>query len=409
VLATPIALRIARREFDIFEPLVFFVAVWGLMFVARPFVMSRTEHYSLRDTYNIRPGITAALVLGLLGAAAFVVGYELARRRVFRRARMKPRGRPPILAIAVPAAIGFGVMAVLRGGSFYDAAANAAAYTYFAPLLTIPVIILLLRRGHNAVAFAAFVLSVAGFFGLGQRAFVIWPVSAVFVYLYLSRHRRPSRGTMVVVACLFLPLFTVLEIAREEQITPFAALSHPETYDVPAAVERFTEGDTTAMFPALALQLMTEDVRWKQQPGYWVYSTPTRFIPSSLWPDKPLGSTELLYSRYFPTNYQYTKAGTLFTLASEFYFDLGHLGVLLGLGAVGWAFGRLWLWVRENADDPWAWAFYAPVFGFAIVLFRGDVGLGLGLALFTFGPLLAAWAVSAPQRPQRDSSTTKDV
>jgi hypothetical protein len=203
--------------------------------------------------------------------------------------------------------------------------------------------------------------------------------------------RRPGLGVVSVMAVLFLPLFTVLEVAREEQVSVGTALTDDRTRDVGAAIERFTEGDTTAMFPALALQMMTEGTVWERRPGYWLYSTPTRLIPSSLWPSKPLGSTEFLYTKYFPENYKYNKAGTLFTLASEFYFDLGLLGVILGMGGAGWLCSKLWLWVVARRDDPWAWALYAPFFGLALVVFRGDVGLSFGLALFVFGPLLGTY------------------
>jgi hypothetical protein len=213
-------------------------------------------------------------------------------------------------------------------------------------LLTIPAVVLLLRRGYTRLAYVLLAFSALGFLGLGQRAFVIWPVSAAFVYWYMAKRKRPRVAVIAAIAVFgLLPLFTVLEVAREQQLTPLAALSEPETRDAGAAIERFAEGDTTAMFSALALQMTT----WQQQPGYWVYSTPTRLIPSALWPTKSLGSAEYLYSLYFPDLYNLQKASSAFTLASEFYFDLGIIGVALGMAGVGWLCGRLWLWVKEPA------------------------------------------------------------
>ncbi len=399
-LGGPLVIRAVTGRFDLFEPILVFVIMWGLMFVARPLVMRETGHTWLRETYNIEAGITRALVVGLVAAVAFVAAYEYASRKARRPRKAKTTSLappPPLVVPAMLAFVGLAVMGTLRAtGTFHEVTTGASAYTYFAPLLTIPAIVLLLRRGALILALALLAFSVFGFLQLGQRAFVIWPVSAVFIYWYMSRpeasKRRPSLAVIAIVAALFLPLFTVLEVAREEQVSVGTALVDDSTRDIGASIERFTEGDTTAMFPALALQLMTENVMWTQKPGYWLYSTPTRLIPSSAWPGKPLGSTELLYTQYFPENYRYNKAGTLFTLASEFYFDLGFPGVILGMGLVGWACARLWAWVTAHRDDPWAWALYAPFFGLALVMFRGDVGLAFGLALFVFGPLLGTYA-----------------
>jgi len=413
VLATPIALRAVRREFDPFEPVVIFVAVWGLIFVARPLSMRATDDTLLRGKYDIEQGVTAALLIGLVGGVAFLVGYWASERRPQLRAKYVRRGPPPAWVVAVPTILGLGMMTVLAGSTFTEAAVGgASSYEYLAPLLTIPAIVLLQRRGNTRLAYALLAVSVAGFLGLGQRAFVIWPISSAFVFWYMSQHKRPGVAVMAAVVVVgVLPLFTVLEVAREEQITPTAALSQPEARDPGAAIERFSEGDTTAMFPALALQMQTEGSVWHQRPGYWVYSTVTRWIPAALWSGKLLGSGEYLYSLYFPRHYNANKASTAFSLASEFYYDLGILGVILGMGGTGWLCGRLWLWVSSRAGDPWMWALYAPVFGLVTILFRGDAGLASGLGLFVFAPLLVArWAATArPAQTENGSTGSADI
>lgn len=399
VLAVPIVVRGVQRKLDVLEPVMFFVAVWALMFIARPLAMRGIGDTWLRRAYNVEGGMTAALTVGLIGAVAFLVGYWVADRWRPTSQDWDRRGPPPRWIVASTAIAGLGAMAALRGTTFLEVTATGVgAYIYLAPLLTIPAQLLLWHLGYPRIAFVTLAVSVAGFLLLGQRAFVIWPVSAALVYWYMSRGRRPRSLVIagIIVFGLF-PLFTVLEVAREKEVSPFAAILERDTIDPASALARFTQGDTTSMFAALSLQMMTEGQVWDREPGRWAYSTATRWIPSKLWAGKPIGSSEYLSSLYFPRNRK--QGATVFTLVSEFYFDLGVPGVILGMAGVGWVLGRVWRWARTGLSDPWMWIFYAPLFGLATIMFRGDVGLTFGLAVFVYGPLLVARSLARPLLP----------
>lgn len=408
VLLAPIVYRLVDGKLDPFEPIFWFVLVWGVMFVVKPLQMLADGDTGLRNTYDVRAGMEAASVLGLVGAIAFVLVYEfvLRRRPVAPAGTPGPRRPPGWVTWATVALAGAG-MFVLAGSSLTEAAATgSAAYQYLLPLLSIPAVLLLLVRARTVPgssvlpAVAMLALSVVFFVFFGQRAFILMPASAAFVFFFLARERRPSWALLAAIAFLvILPVFTIIEASREHPGEgTVGALEKADVTSVAAAVSRFTEGDTTAMYPALALQMNTEGSVWERQPGHEIYSVTTRLIPAQLWPSKPRSSSEELYSRYFPAHYEINRAGTLFTLASEFYYDSGIAGVLIGMGLVGLAFAAMWRWVLARPGDVWAAALYAIVPGMSTIIFRGDLALSFGLALFLFGPVLAGYWLGARRR-----------
>ena len=90
----PVAWRVRQGRFDPFEPIVVFVLAWGVMFVVRPLAIA------IRDDTNfygvdIEPTLDEAVLLGLVGAVAFVVGYETSSG-----AGSRHEPRPPRLRIA---------------------------------------------------------------------------------------------------------------------------------------------------------------------------------------------------------------------------------------------------------------------------------------------------------------------
>jgi hypothetical protein len=316
---------------------------------------------------------------------------------------------PPIWLLVATMAVALAGMATFAGTSAEEinfGQVEAAAYQYLAPLLAIPALMMLAIRVYWGGKFARvallifLVVTVTFFFFYGKRLFLILPVTALVIYFYLARGRRPNWSSIAIIVIFgLLPIFTILEVARQHPDR--SALEAVTSADIRpgAATQRFSEGDTTAMFPALALQMMTEDSRWTQHPGQLVLSVATRLIPHSLWSDKPVSSTSALYSRFFPANYRVQKAGTAFTLVSDFYYDSGVLGVVIGMAIAGWTFARFWFWFNYRRLDPWAWALYGPAFAMSTLLFRGDLALSFGVGIFVFGPtLIGVWVASRRMR-----------
>ena len=108
VLVLPIGWRVRRRRFDPFEPIVIFALAWGVMFVVRPIaivVRDDTNFYGV----DIGQTLDKAVLLGLVGAVAFVVGYEIRAGRSV--ARWVPE--PPEIVAPLRVLMGAAVVAAL--------------------------------------------------------------------------------------------------------------------------------------------------------------------------------------------------------------------------------------------------------------------------------------------------------
>src|SRR5436189_1824092 len=90
VLALPLVVRIVRRTFDPFEPIVIFSLAYAVMFVARP--ASMLGHGRLNWLgVDIRGTLPLALLHAFVGAVAFVGAYELRVGQALARTLPKPR------------------------------------------------------------------------------------------------------------------------------------------------------------------------------------------------------------------------------------------------------------------------------------------------------------------------------
>ena len=70
----PLIVRLAKREFDIFEPVVPATLALSSMFVVRPLVDQVTSSY-IHLGFNISPTFDEALLAVLVGCIAFSSGY----------------------------------------------------------------------------------------------------------------------------------------------------------------------------------------------------------------------------------------------------------------------------------------------------------------------------------------------
>jgi hypothetical protein len=124
VLALPLVWRIGQHRFDPFEPIVLFALAYGVMFVVRPASMLVNDERTFWGV-EVLPTLPRALVLALVGAVAFVTGYELRTGRV--AATRLPTPRPIDIRIALGAALAASAIALIALVVFLPASEGAAS------------------------------------------------------------------------------------------------------------------------------------------------------------------------------------------------------------------------------------------------------------------------------------------
>jgi glycosyltransferase involved in cell wall biosynthesis len=126
ILIAPLVWKGARRRLDIFEPIVIFTAAYGVMFVVRPLDMILRGDFVFQaplSVLDVRSTFTRMLVVALLGALGFVVGY-LSPAGARLAAKTNRTGAPNLAvasyatgAVAVVAIASLALFLVHTGGS----------------------------------------------------------------------------------------------------------------------------------------------------------------------------------------------------------------------------------------------------------------------------------------------------
>jgi hypothetical protein len=394
VILVAIIARGLSHRLDVLEPLPTFALAWAVMFVVRPIAMLFEGDVRLRGQYDVSDALAMALFLALIGAVAFVAGYLLPRRSVaVARASdlPNPRGAAPLAIGAVTGAIA--LTAILL--TFGQPLAGPSAYLYYLPLLAVPASVLLLQHltvlgaGGALLAGLPALLLAASYWGVGQRAFILMPLGALFVLHYLRRGRQLSRPVWAAAATVGFVVVVVLVIVRAEPETDRTTVFIESVTRPVDTLGSFVLGGSTEMAPALALQVATEGQLWTISPGYFAQSLGVHWIPRVAWPEKPLSSAELLYSRFFPAHYAASRANVQFSILGDLYYDSGVVGVVAGMLLLGLAVRKFYEWLRRNETDPYAQMLYAPFLPVFVILLRGDAALTVGIAAFLYGPLFA--------------------
>lgn len=415
VLALAIALvaRVAMgttRPLDVFEPLTVFLVSWAVMFVMRPVAMLAFDDMTLRGIFNISKGLPFALLLAALGGVAFGAAYASAPARMLADG-VRDRAQGWELRSGVLNVFALLCISLAALGGVASVANIDTAYVRYLPLLSVPGSLLLLAPERSRwslpalTAIGVLVLPLADALAVGQRSTVLFVGGSLVVFHYLRRGRRPRFATVLIgTVVLLLVLVNGLEVSRGpvqagQQFDP--TLITAEDLAPNAAAKRLLTGGSTEMLPALALQVQTEGSTWSFSPGYLTAAVAAHWVPGGLWADKPPSSAELLYSRYFPEHYFYNKANAQFSILGDFYFDLGVVGVLLGMLLLGFGARFMAGLLSAASTSRAAQLLYSPFIPLFLILLRGDVALSSGLALYIFGPLVVAVACCGLGRGRR--------
>ena len=419
VLALPLLWRALQRRFDPFEPIVAFCAAWGAMFVARPaatLIGGDTDYFGI-DVLRTFPLV---LLLALVGAVAFICGYELSLGR--RLARSLPSfptlnetragwvalgvavASAVALVLAVATTVGLDDLDVLlegRGEGLGAVLSGSSDYLWNASLLAVPAGIVLVAVALRRPT-VPFVLAAVACCGLvllrtvpaGNRISLLPFLVGVAMVVYLYRMRRPRFVTLVGVALVALFASYLLVVARYPDTRETTGDSIAWAFRDPSRIfSPITRGPDAeqALVLAGALTAIPSELPFKYGKAV-VGDLLVRPVPRELWGGKPIPPIREVTAEVYPgvpPGFNFAYSTLLF-----FYWDFGVLGVAAGMALFGLGARLLYELLMREPGSAFAQLVYAGSFWLVIVGLRdGPVDtavLGAFLCLPLFAMLVFA-------------------
>lgn len=401
ILLIPIAERIFRRRFDPFEPIVVFTLAYGVMFVIRPASMIARDDFSFhgpRASLDVSATFSEMLLLALLGAVGFVVGYESALgRRLGGRlrrfsdldARQVIAGATVLAGIAIFAFLSF--VATTSGLSTFvllfhgttseleGSIADSSFYIWEAFLFLIPSVLIFfalgLDRRKRLLLLAALGLTLLFLLRtvpLGARIALLPLLGALFVFFYVRRAARPSLISLAVIVAVALLGSAFLSDLRGR------ATRHETVSDTVVRATKpsrsftpFTSGPDSEMAPALAaaLAVIPSDLHYAYGRTI-IGDLVSRPVPRALWADKPSIPRKHLIARVWPIESAKGTINPEFSVLLYFYWDFGPPGVVVGLLILGIAARFLFEYFSRHSSQLPVQVLYSLLLPLLVIAMR---------------------------------------
>jgi hypothetical protein len=421
VLVAPIGLRLLRRRFDPFEPIVLFSVAYGVMFVVRPAAMIATHHLAYdgpRTSTDVSATFTKMLVLALLGAVAFVAAYEapLGGRLASGWRGLGDLGAPRVVVgalaiglLGVGSFVAFlvsssglsGLSLIFRGrtAELSRDVAGTTFYLWYSFFLLVPATLLLVAVGLERRRKVLLIVGLA--FGalfllrtvpLGSRIAILPLLGGGLVFAYLRRDRRPRVVVLVVFALIALVGSAFLSDlrgrgARGESVAQTIVRStRPHRI-----VEPLTSGPDTEMAPVLAAALTQIPKKLHYTYGRTIFGDlVSRPIPRALWSDKPEIPRDKLIATLWPIESKKGGINPEFSVLLYFFWDFGIPGVVAGVLLFGLGARALFEYFRAYRKSAAVQVLYSLALWFIVIGLRNSPVDTLVQAVFV---VLPAWIV----------------
>jgi hypothetical protein len=433
VLVLPLVVRVARRTFDPFEPIVVFAVAYGVMFIARPVSMlahGRLSYFGV----DIRATLPLALLLALTGGVAFVWGYEVRAGRALARVLPAPReistragvvGAACMIGLASIALVvlvwpagGVRRLTILFHGQTYEVGQLVSArgsYPFLTAMLVVPAAVLLLalalrdrRRGLIVAAALVVVIALGLMIPLGARTYLLPLVGGCLTLAYVRRGTRPRPGTLVALALVAIiasyALITVREPGRRTHLTAYLR-QFEERPGV--ALTPIIDGEDAEMAPVLAgaLRVIPSRLHYRYG-GAFFGSLAARPIPRQLWSAKPQPSGRQVVRVTWP---ELAKSGFSpeFSPLLVFYWDFGLAGVFAGMALFGMACRTLYEWFLRHRTNLAAQTIFAISLWLIVSGARNDPVDTIVIASFLVLPIVLLERCSSLRWPIVGSTVTR--
>ncbi|GAW94023.1 O-antigen polymerase [Calderihabitans maritimus] len=375
----PITQRLARHSLDLAEP-----GIWFALFYF--------AHFGMRAVYDVKfgspflgfgPGakdlgpVNTALAVSILGLLFFWAGYH---HRVGRALARSLPGLPRrwnnrlVLPVALSCAIfGWGLRLVLifqqTGNIGAWLVANkdvlmrkASGITYLnilSGLATVALFVLFVgaMNSHKRRYWLLFSLllmpELAFRFISGSRSQLVFLLLSLLIAYYMTSERTHKVSVRlmlpgILLGMFFIVLFPILSTIRFQGIDGIGwAFSAPALRN-PTTLLRAV-GHRLHGLDSLALIVDRVPDQVPHTLGSELGLLAVAWIPRKLWPEKPVISIgEIFREKLVPPGLYGEGTSVSVTLPGEFYWDLGLVGVIIGMMIVG----VLWRFLYEYLVQP---------------------------------------------------------
>jgi hypothetical protein len=373
-LAAPLVYRLATGTFDPFEPLVWFLLAWLVMFVIHPAAMIVDRDVFFHDSYrliDLSSTFDQSLQLGLGGALAFLVAYFMPIGRILANRWRRPPANVS-WDVLIPGAMLTGLIGILLGIAWLHSAGesplalfagraartnralilaqNGSSYLLHGPYLLIPAGLILITaarirrdRTIGAIGCGFAILAILRAIALGDRAMLLPIVGGLLIFSYLRRDRRPSFVAFLGVIVLFLYVATIIGDTRtadyRAQHSVLSAVVQA-TIQPSHDLATLTHSNDSAEIRTLAgaLLYVPSQIPYKYG-GATLGDVLTRPIPRTFWAGKPQPPAQQALRLMIPESFQAGSSNKAASSVLVFYMDGGLLGVIAGMAVYG-AFSR---------------------------------------------------------------------
>jgi hypothetical protein len=439
ILVTPLVWKGIRGRLDVFEPIVIFAIAYGVMFVARPLDMIVRGDFLFRaplSVLDVRSTFTRMLVLALLGALGFVIGYlspagaKLAAKADRRRAPDLGVASYAAGAIAIVAVAFFGLFLMRSGGlngvallfqgrtdRLTNAMKSLSFYPWTATLMLVPAALVLLgialKRRQKLLLFAFVGLTMLILLRAipdGDRLLLLVFAGGAIVFLYLRRSVRPKPLVILALACASLVLSTFLSDLRGRQTRDQSATTTAVNIakDPTRIVDHLVRGPDSEMAPALAAALTVIPARLPHTYGATIFGDLIRRpVPRLVWPAKPVVPRIRVISEIWPAESKKGSINPEFSILLYLYWDFSYMGAVVGLCVCGIVARGLYQYLLINSNELFAQLLYSISLWFIVIGVRNSPVDSLILAVAMIGPLMAIFFIASRRRTLISSGSVR--
>jgi len=405
LLVTPLASRIFRGNFDLFEPLPFFVILYFLVFFLKSFfVVFYPEMFQYSDYVvpefdsSIIRSTLAYLIIGLL---SFYAGYYLKIGATLGNNSSPPLKGWNSLNVKIVVIV-FSTIAVcstlifmqMAGGIAYylahiyvrgEIAREGGGYLLWGSLLGIETVLILYiyflsRRMRTHMLFWAFTLAISGMYlFLGSRILFIYVFLGIMV-IHNFQVRRINPTRLILLSSILASVVLFVGFSRNVLGEGTQAIhevivrkvSHSES--VLYTLFRLLNPDTIN-YDNFMIIISRVPHLLNYQYGLTYLHLLIYPIPRLLWLSKPSPiGTGIFTEVFFPGEY-FAGVTKGITLPGELYLNFGILGISAGMFLFGIFLRGLDNYIKLNRSNPKAILFYVTALVPLIVALRSGIFL----------------------------------